>query len=294
MKKKQTFRYFLTGCMVLFLATSVLYGLVGCSDKDTEKRPHITVSIETLRFVVEYLAGNRFELNTLTPEGANPENYQLTTQQIKNLNHSIAYIRIGTLGFEHSQLRKMQSISPHLFIVSASDGVAPLAYCDQCCESPDGDPHTWTSPTNMKYIASNICDALSVLDKENKIGYEKRLTELQAHIDSLDTQIREKLQQVEHRSFLINHPSLAYFAHDYDLHQIPIDNNEHLSKEEIVAKTVEQCRKQQVKLVFIQTQHDGSIAQEVARLLDIPVVEIDPISYRWSEQLLHIADAFTH
>lgn len=289
MKHLPILRRHIKATLFAFVAIGLLFAMPACSDKKPEERQRITVTIEPLRFVVEYLAGENFEIHTITPVDANPETYQPTSKQIELLSQSAAYIRMGTLGFEYSQLRKMLSKSPHIFVVAASDGIAPLASCDKCYESPEGDPHTWTTPANMKHIATNICTALCVIDYKNKEKYEERLAQLQSHIDSIDTQIREKLDSIDKRTFLINHPSLAYFAQDYNLHQVAIHHEEEGQDSIDIAQEVEQYRQLDINKMFVQEQHNIKHAQEIAKALGIEVVKIEPLAYNWSEQMLHIA-----
>ena len=82
-------------------------------------RPVITVSIEPLRYFVQSIGGDKFQVNTLVPAGASPETYELTPQQVVQTSDSRAYFCIGTLGFEQARLQKLTENAPNLLVVTA-------------------------------------------------------------------------------------------------------------------------------------------------------------------------------
>lgn len=276
---------------VFIVLVACLGSLCSCSDSSNVDSDTITVSIDPLRNIVEYIADGNFKVKTLTPPGVDPESFIPSKEDLNGLNRSRAFIRMGTLGFEHTQLRKMQGVAPHLLVLSASDQIAPLPHCNHCSDAPGGDPHTWTSPHNMKIVATSICQLLSSIDKENSLDYEQRLIQLCEHIDSVDAEIRQILKDAPTRSFLINHPSLAYFASDYGMHQISIEHDGQPASEEHTNLVEEACRKFSVQTLLLQVQHDSKVSLEVAERLQLKVVEFDPLTYHWDVEFLRLARA---
>lgn len=91
---------------LLLLLLSVTALCACCRPTADSDRPVLTVSIEPLRYVVEAIAGNKYEVHTLMPQGASPETYELTPRQMMDLNDCQIVFRTGTLGFEQSKLPK--------------------------------------------------------------------------------------------------------------------------------------------------------------------------------------------
>ena len=85
--------------------------LGSCRDVISD-RPIITVSIEPLRYFVQGIVGDKFQVNTLVPAGVSPETYELTPQQVVQTSDSRAYFCVGTLGFEQARLRKLTENAP--------------------------------------------------------------------------------------------------------------------------------------------------------------------------------------
>ena len=85
------YRTFLSLISLLLLVTS-------CAGPLADK-PQLTVSIEPLRYFVDNIGGDNFQVSTLVPAGASPETYELTPQQVVEVSNSRAYFSVGTLGF---------------------------------------------------------------------------------------------------------------------------------------------------------------------------------------------------
>lgn len=274
--------------LLLILAPLIL--CTACYVEHTVE-PILYVSIEPLRYVTEALAGDRYEVRTLTPKGANPETYSPTMQQMHDMSQCTAFIRMGTLGFERTQLRGISENCPHLYIVNAAEKVPGAAPCsDDEKHHDDMDPHAWMSPRNMNIMAFNIYKALCHIDHRNAAFYEQRLNAFLLHSDSLSQIIRERLSAVRHHTFLINHPSLGHYASQYGLRQISVEHEGKEASAERVAWLIDECRRDSVTKVLIQIQHSARTTEAIATQLHLQPIRINPLSYDWDKELLHITD----
>lgn len=252
--------------------------------------PTLIVSIEPLRYLTEALAGDKYEVRTLTPKGASPETYSPTMQQMKDMTECTAYIRVGTLGFERTQLRSVTENCPHLYIVNAAEKVPDSAPCGDEHHHDEIDPHAWMSPRNMNIMALNVYKALCHIDHKNSSYYEQRLNDFLHHSDSLSRTISQRLSTLKNHTFLINHPSLGHYAKQYGLRQISVEHEGKEASAERVATLIDKCRKDSVTKVFIQVQHSARTTESIARELHLQPVRINPLNYRWDEELLRITD----
>lgn len=280
-----------------FLHTTLLLGLTlallaACGQREEAPRPLITVSIEPLHYVADQLAGDAFDIATLTPDGASPETYQPTPQQVADLTRSSAYIRVGTLGFERTQLEKLTRNIPHLVYVNASKGIPALQAAD-ASSSDSGDPHTWTSPREMKHIARNVSQALCALDTAAAPRIARRLQAFCTHMDSLERAVRRQLKDAPCRTFLIYHPALGYYARTFGLRQLSVEQDGKEASPRRVEQLIEECRREGVRVVFIQKEYNGQTARRIAEAIGARVVVINPLSYQWEEELLHITEELT-
>lgn len=72
-----------------FTLISILLLTVSCTGKQgKEDAPTLTVTIEPLRYFTEAIAGDKFQVVSIVPKGANPEIYDPTPQQLVELARS--------------------------------------------------------------------------------------------------------------------------------------------------------------------------------------------------------------
>ena len=113
---------------IYLIITLLTIGVSACtSPKQTDDKPTLTVSIEPLRYFTEAIAGDRFKVVSMVPEGNSPETYDPTPQQLVDQAKSEAYLRIGYIGFEQTWLKKLQDNAPGQPFYDLSKGVALMA-----------------------------------------------------------------------------------------------------------------------------------------------------------------------
>ena len=285
-----------------------LWALTACqpskssSEKEQEK-PVLTVAIEPLRYFTEAIAGPYFTVRTLVPSGASPETYDPTPRQLVELAGSAAFLRTGYIGFEQVWTERLQAAAPQVPFVNLSEGIRLIREEQEACEHADEphthhhhhaggvEPHTWTTPENASIISRHILQTLCRLDTLHQAYYQAKHDSLQAHIQLIDSLITKKLEGAStHRSFLIYHPSLSYFARQYGLQQIPIENQGKEPSPETLSRLVALCRTQQVGVIFIQPEFDVRHAEVLAQQTGTRLVRIHPLAYQWDEEMLHVAE----
>lgn len=258
--------------------------LAACTAGDDTNRRRIMVSIEPLRYFATQIAGDRFEVSTMVPTRSNPEIYEPSAQQIAGLTRCDLYIQVGKIGFERAWMKRIEQAAPHTIVVDSSEGIEP-------CRTAAGhyDPHTWMSTANAIAIAHNIYRALAAIDTKDSLYFKSNLENLVSRIRQLDTRIREQLTRDKSTTFLIYHPSLTYYARDYGLTQLPIEEEGREPSAAELGQTIAAARQQGVRSLFLQRQFDNRNTQTVARETGAKVIPIDPLSYKWEEEMLLIA-----
>lgn len=295
--------------------------LAACNgQKDNRKKeaknekPVITVSIEPLRYFTEAIVGDRFKVVSMVPKGVSPETYDPTPQQLIDLSHSKAYFRIGFIGFEQVWADKLSDNAPHLSFFNLSKGI-DLIYDEahahqheepasvpagaapkQTDHEPKGvEPHIWNSTVNAQIIAGNIVKAMLTLDEGNDSLYMARYNELSRKIEYTDSLICAMLSNPKaDRSFLIYHPALSYFARDYDLHQIAIEDGGKEPSPAHLQELIGAAKEEDIHVVFVQPEFDRRNAELIARQTGTQVVDINPLAYDWENEMLHIARALAN
>lgn len=284
-------RPFLTVTKVLVTLSLAVCFLASCMPKKKDYSNTILVSIEPLRYITEYLVDSNFVVETITPRESTPENYAPTPQQIEAINECLAFIRVGSLGFENTQIRKVTDNSPHIYIINAAPNTKTLPMCthDHGGEHHGGeDPHIWMSPRNMKIMALNIYKQLCYLDNKNSELYKTRLLNFAKEMDELDSLTSARLDTLKHKAFLINHPALGHYACRYNLTQLSMEHDGKEPSPKQLQALLERCRKHGVKKIFSQEQHSDKGVKRVAEELGLEVYYINPLSYDWKKEMERI------
>lgn len=268
--------------------------LLSCRHQQQDNRTIITVSIEPLRYVVEAVAGDKYQVKTLMPQGVSPETYEPTPRQMVALGESQFVFRMGSLGFEQTQLPRMMNSLPNVSLVDAAQGI-PLIESSHHHEgeSESGDPHVWLSPQNLIVMANNVANTLSQYDKSNAAYYRRRTQRFEQQMKALDQELSQSLQGLKCRTFLIYHPALGYLAHQYGLQQLAVEHDGKEPSAAYMQQLISQCKKESVRVVFISKEHNGRSAERIAHELGAHVVTINPLDYDVPRQLKKIVDELT-
>lgn len=257
--------------------------LTGCNDTQNNKRT-ITVSIEPLRFFTEEIAGNKFKVSTMVPEGMSPETYEPTVQQMIQLAHSDMFVKVGAIGFEVAWMKRMEANAPHTLVIDSSEGIETV----KTINGTD-DPHTWMSAANAMIIAKNICDALVAIDQQDSTYFRQRLDKLYEKIQSTDLEVRKYITKDTSKSFLIYHPTLTYYARDYQLTQIPIEEEGREPSSAQITEVIKKAKENRVKVLLVQKQFNVRNTRAVAESVGAKPIEINPLNYNWCKEMVSVA-----
>lgn len=274
-----------------------LASLTAC--KESEKangKPTLVVTIEPLRYFTEAIAGDQYQVVSMVPKGSSPETYDPTPQQLVEVDKSEAYLRIGHIGFEQAWMKKLTANSPQLKVFDTSKGVSLIRGKEHHHGNhvhPGGvEPHIWNSCENARMIADNIYTALCSIDSTHRELYQIRLDSLKQTITQTDSILRGLLQKAD-STFLIYHPALSYFARDYGLKQISIEEDGKEPSPAQLKALIETCKKENANVIFVQQEFDMRNALLIAGELGVGVVPINPLSYDWQKEMINIARSLT-
>lgn len=291
MKTTNAFLPFLAGCLLLLAACNVRQ-----ASSQADGKPVITVTIEPLRYFAEAIAGNRFAIVSMVPKGASAETYDPVPQQLVALGNSKVYFRIGHIGFEQAWMKRLADSAPGMQVFDTSEGIALIGDSTHrhatAAHAHAVEPHVWNSPANARIIAANVCRALCTLDGTHADSYRARLDSLCRRIDRTDSLIRQRLATPgAARAFLIYHPALSYFARDYGLTQVAIEEGGKEPSPAHLKSLIDRCRRERIRVIFVQPEFDRRNAEAIGQQTGARIVPINPLSYDWEAEMARVADA---
>lgn len=138
------------------------------------------------------------------------------------------------------------------------------------------DPHIWTSPRALQRMAANAYEAIHALWPDS-VKYTENHARLQEQLAALDARTAGKIAASGVRYFIIYHPALTYYARDYGLQQVAIEDDGKEPSARALARLIEQARRDSVRTIFYQSQFPASAVEVIARDIEAQSVAIDPL-----------------
>lgn len=259
----------------------------------SERSDEIAVTIEPLRYFAEKIAGDTHRFFAIVPVGQSPETYDPSPREMIRVGQSAAYFHLGLLPLEQvlSESVAENNTDTHLFNLSEGMNFHLHEEGHSHCSHGEHDPHIWASFTGAKVMSRNICEALSSLDAEKADFYKANHSRLLNELEALERTLHEQLDTLSCRAFMIYHPALTYFADEFGLTQYSIEEDGKEPSPSSLKRLIEDARKAQVKVVFVQMEFDRKHAEQIAKEANVRVVTINPLDYKWDEQMKRIATA---
>jgi zinc transport system substrate-binding protein len=262
----------------------------------------IFVSIPPQKFFVEQIAGDLFDVEILVGAGMSPHAFEPLPRQMASLGRARAFMAIG-LPFEQALLARIVDLFPQLKIIRTDQGITRrrMATSEETsnhvhhegCDHGVGaeDPHIWLDPMNAKIMAENITNALSELFPETESTFRQNCKAFARELDSLTEHVKLILQPFAGQAIIVFHPAFGYFTDRYGLRQqaVEIEGKEPGPRQ--LAALIRKCRKDGIRIVFVQKQFPVAAAQVIARAISGSVVQIDPLAEDYVVNLKAIAEA---
>ncbi len=256
---------------------------------------------------VEKVGGDKVKVMAMVPPGASPHTYEPTPNQMIDLSNAKMYAKIGTdIEFELGSMDKIANLNKNLLIVDCSKGIElrEMSEEDKKADASDDnetyeegtvvkDPHIWLSARNAKIMVENIYEGLVEVDPANKEYYKKNKDLYIAELDKVDTEISEKLSNLNNRKILVYHPAWGYFCRDYNLTQVAIEKEGKEPTLQGIENLIKQAKENNITIIFAEPQFSTKSAEVVAKEINGKVILIDPLPENYTENLYNVADALS-
>jgi zinc transport system substrate-binding protein len=255
---------------VLALALALAFAASSCgSEKEESDKLRVVVSLVPLAGFVENVGGGQVDVTVMVPSGASPHTYEPTSGSLVAVSKADLFVKVGSgVEFELTWMDKVIDLNRSMLVVDSSRGVTIVG----------NDPHIWLSPLNARTMVENICSGLIEADPENESYYVQNKDDYLTQLDELHEEIRENLEGVANRAFMVFHPSWGYFAGEYGLEQIAVEIEGKEPSAKDMANLIEKALERNIKIVFASPQFNQQSARTIADEIGGEVVSIDPLA----------------
>ena len=259
----------------LLILTSLLCGCNTPTERDSKKTIYVTIA--PLRAIVEEVTDGDYNVEILVPKGASPETFEPTVSDLIALNDAEQIFSIGLINFEQSLVG---SVKERNKVVNLSQGIKPLAgSCSHCnhAHAHGIDPHIWTSPRALQRVVENIGLAMHRIAPDS-VKYRDNADKLLHKLNKLDSLCNNNIKANGVDAIMIYHPAFTYYAKDYAIEQISVEQDGKEPSPRQLTALVERARQHNITKLLIQPQYSKDKLQALASECGAEIVEIDPLS----------------
>lgn len=265
--------------LVLFIATLVLLGIVLAiptqSNVPQSDKPHIVGSFYPMTYFASQIVGDLAQVTNITPAGAEPHDYDLSTGDIANMEKAMLIILNGVV--EPWGEKMKTNLHSNVAVITAGEGLFTRQWSETGAMSAD--PHVWLAPVLAKQEVQKIVQALVKLDPSNEHIYQTNAQSLEQRLDQLDTAYQQGLAHCAQKDIITSHAAFGYLAAAYGLNQVSIAGlspDEEPSPQQL-ALTAKFVREHQVKYIFFESLASPKLAQTLASETGAVTLELNPL-----------------
>jgi ABC-type Zn uptake system ZnuABC Zn-binding protein ZnuA len=267
--------------IVILTILSVLV-LTSCGSRPSEAGGGLNILATTsfLADITRNVTGDRVQVDSLLPVGADPHAYQVTPTDAAKINKSTVLIENG-VGYEHFLEPILDNAGGERLVITASDGLTPrqMQSADKGQAQEAGDPHMWLDPILVITYVENIRDGLIQADPEGEAMYTANADAYIESLRELDAWIRAQVESIpaERRLLVTNHEALGYFADQYGFAivgtVIPSLSTGASTSAQEMAAVIEQIKSTGAPAIFLGDVENPNLANQIAAETGIKVVE---------------------
>ncbi|RKZ29865.1 zinc ABC transporter substrate-binding protein, partial [bacterium] len=202
--------------------------------------------------------------------------YEPTANQLDAIAQAALIIKAGSgVHFENKWINRIAGFNRNIIVVDASNGIKLI----------ENDPHIWLSLKNAEIIVHNICDRLITIDGKNREYYIRNSKNYINRLSELDRDIHHMFDGIDMRGFIVYHPSWSYFARDYGLEQISIENAGKEATAKDIERMIKKATEYNLSTVFISPQFDSKSAEVVANEISGTIISLDPLPKNYIQSM---------
>lgn len=258
--------------IVLIIASVCL--LVGCGAAGSGQRS-VVAAFYPLAFAAERIGGSAFQVENLTPAGAEPHDLELAPKAVARIE-SAGVVLYLSHGFQPAVSKAVAQAQGKRVDILAG---LPLRRSSE--QGLTADPHVWLDPVLFEQVVRRIGTAL-----------HRSPAPLVAELRRLDREYRRGLSHCARKQIVTSHAAFGYLAQRYGLTQVAITGlapESEPSPQQLV-HVVDVVRRTHASTVFFERLVSSRLADTVAREVGARTAVLDPIEGLTASEQAHGAD----
>ncbi|MGY1783408.1 metal ABC transporter substrate-binding protein [Geodermatophilus sp. SYSU D00698] len=274
-------------------ATVLLLAACGSSGED-EAAAADGVSVQAafypLQWAAERVGGDRVDVESLTPPGAEPHDLELTPQDVASLTEAdlVVYLAGFQPGLDDAVAEAGDAAwdageAADLSLTAEEhdhEGESEEEHAEHAGEEGEAvDPHFWLDPTRLADVGDALADRLAEVDPDGADTYRGNAAALRTDLEALDAEMEQGLANCAVTTLVTAHDAFGYLGERYGLDVVGVSGLSP-STEPSPAQLAEistLVRERGVTTVYTETLVDPAVAETVAEEAGVRTAVLDPI-----------------
>lgn len=282
----------------------------GSSSKDETLT--VMASFYPLKYLAEKIGGDHVTVTSLTPDGAEPHDLELSPKMVDSLSSADAVVYLAGFqgavdeAIEQQAPKTVIDVSPAAELIEAGTDANHPAEEEEEEEGTDeaqsgeaeghdheghdheghehhhdmsADPHFWLDPVRMAKAATLVGDKLAEADSAHADTYKANAKALSEELTTLGDTLVSRTSTCKVKTFVTAHTAFGYLADRTGLTQVGISglDPESSPSPARLAEIAQIAKDQGVTTIFTEALIDPKVAQTLADDLGITTAVLDPI-----------------
>jgi len=252
-------------------STLITIALLAMATMLHAQKPIVVSSATMFTDMVENIAGNLVETETIVPIGGDPHLHTPTPRDAKLVGKA-DLLMLNGLTFEGWINELIENSGTKGKTIMITKGVDPIS-SDTYKNSTD--PHAWMDLANGRIYIKNITDALKEIDPANADTYEANYKSYDQKLADLDKYVMNKVKEIpeEKRILITSHDAFKYYGKRYGIkleaiQGISTDSEVQTSDIKRVSATI---NKYNVPAVFVESTINPKLLRQIASDNDVKI-----------------------
>jgi ABC-type Zn uptake system ZnuABC Zn-binding protein ZnuA len=255
-----------------FTLAALFLTACGSAPNNSDGALRVLASTTFLADIAQNIAGDRVQVESLLPYGADAHAYQAAPADVARIAESRLLI-INGLEYERFIESLLENAGGEKLVIEATTGLVPTN------DSGAVDPHMWLDPNLVITYVENIRSGLTQIDPDNAKLYKTNAASYISQLKDLDAWIVEQVNTVpvERRLLVTNHEALGYFASRYGFEVVdtilPSFSSEASASAQEIASAIDSIRSSGAPAIFLGEVENPDLADQIAEETGVKVIK---------------------
>lgn len=248
----------------------------------------VVATLPIFASLAQEIGGEYVEVETLARASMDPHYVDAKPTYVSKIARADALI-FGGLGLESGWLPPLVQQSGNKKILKGQSGHIDMSVGILILQipgsgitrsmgdiHPEGNPHFWIDPYNLKIMALNLKERFSNLDKNHASYFYERYQKYQILMDDKLNQLRKEIKKLKGKKIITYHKSFVYFAKRF--HMTVVDEVEPLPGIPPSARRIPELLKviqsEGVDLLLMADYYPWKIPNKLSKESKVPLVRV--------------------